>query len=437
MSTVFRSRGVRATTIHRHRCAAAVIAGALACGLAACSDDVGSSSANQTDSFTRPTNHGTLSFGAPNDATFDASHRFHAWEFSLTGQATLDLRTQLDAVNLDTVMYLYRRDAGAQSWGAYVASNDDSAGNLWSRIAGGYDVGEYRVLVKATKTAMVGDFAVLATCTGEGCPASQGICNPAEPSATPSETSFTASCNTRFLDVVLSPVASSAQTSFAYDDRCTAGDLVGKAVDYYREFFDANIEWGDIDDGNPELNAQIVSHGEKGTVIELDMNADEDHVQFVFDDAQQLIALFNSASFSVEQWFCGLDGEPTITAPADLREDCLGDALSGLQHQEANVRTGQGTTTVASPDAGLPAVASAAVAAFAELAGIDTATAIAYSFEQWQSVDDRTAAQLTLSAADKTVVYLVTESWYDEGSIILLSAEQGAAWTFVCSESTP
>jgi hypothetical protein len=175
------------------------------------------------------------------------------------------------------------------------------------------------------------------------------------------------------------------------------------------------------------MPAEVVSHGDAGTVVELDLSTDEDHVQFVFDGSQQLVALFHSASFSTEGWFCGLDGEPTVTAPADQREDCLGDALSALQHQESSVQTGEGTTTLASPSAGLAAYLSVAVTAFAELAAVDASTPISYSFEQWQSVDERNAAELTLSAADKTMTYLVVQSWYDDGGMILLSAEPSSA----------
>jgi hypothetical protein len=34
--------------------------------------------------------------------------------------------------NLDTVMYLYRRDEGETTWGRYLKRNDDHKRNIWS-----------------------------------------------------------------------------------------------------------------------------------------------------------------------------------------------------------------------------------------------------------------------------------------------------------------
>jgi hypothetical protein len=59
----------------------------------------------KADSFYSPTPHGQLAFGAPNKATITAAEKFHAWTFTLRGDAKLSIKTEV-STNLDTVMYL-------------------------------------------------------------------------------------------------------------------------------------------------------------------------------------------------------------------------------------------------------------------------------------------------------------------------------------------
>ena len=76
---------------------------ALSVGAVACAgqDEVGSGSSDVTDSFRNPTDHGELQFGVPNDAEFTDEDRYHAWRFTLSAEAEIDLTTQLIAHNLD------------------------------------------------------------------------------------------------------------------------------------------------------------------------------------------------------------------------------------------------------------------------------------------------------------------------------------------------
>lgn len=123
----------------------------------------------KADSFYRPTEHGALSFSAANPARFEEDALFHAWDFSLDGDAWIELRTETTG-NLDTVAYLYHRQPGATSWGRYIAKNDDHEDNLWSLISADVSAGEFRLLVKPFKTQMRGEFTVWAQCEGAGCP---------------------------------------------------------------------------------------------------------------------------------------------------------------------------------------------------------------------------------------------------------------------------
>ncbi len=123
----------------------------------------------KADLFFAPTEHGTLSFAELNDATIKDHALFHAWDFTLSDDATVILTTHTTKV-LDTVAYLYRRDPGTSSWGHYIAKNDDYMRTVESRVAKDLPAGEYRLLVKPYKSEARGSFSVSGECRGTGCP---------------------------------------------------------------------------------------------------------------------------------------------------------------------------------------------------------------------------------------------------------------------------
>jgi hypothetical protein len=123
------------------------------------------------DSFRSPTEHGELLFGRSIDADITDDDAFHAWTFTLTGPARVDLRIGLgpESSDLDTVMYVYRE--GERGWGAYIARNDDAGPyTQFSGLSLELDAGRYRVLVKGYDRRVTGDFALDSACMGEGCP---------------------------------------------------------------------------------------------------------------------------------------------------------------------------------------------------------------------------------------------------------------------------
>ena len=88
-------------------------------GFAGCSgDDTASSGSDskgdeenapidgKADSFFNPTEHGDLTFGVPAQGTFTDDEHFHAWTFTLTGDADVTLSSPNVTPNLDTVVYL-------------------------------------------------------------------------------------------------------------------------------------------------------------------------------------------------------------------------------------------------------------------------------------------------------------------------------------------
>ena len=159
---------------------------ALALPLAACAalddgkgpeDDVPVAD-GKDDSLRKPTEHGALAFGAPVVETLSRDEGHHAWTFTLTGAAEVDLFTGPPAASspeVDTVLYLYRqRDNG--SWGSYIARNDDAGDTLWSSLDRSLGAGTYRVTVKGYQRSVRGDFALTVACDGAGCGVDDRTC---------------------------------------------------------------------------------------------------------------------------------------------------------------------------------------------------------------------------------------------------------------------
>ena len=125
------------------------------------------------DSFARPTEHGVLPFGMMANGGLTATAKYHAWTFSLTGDAKVHMYTQpqlTSRMTVDTVLYLYKKGASG-TWGSYIARNDDDGASLWSSLLKNLKAGEYRVLVKGYSAQTYGLFAVTADCEGAGCAA--------------------------------------------------------------------------------------------------------------------------------------------------------------------------------------------------------------------------------------------------------------------------
>jgi hypothetical protein len=121
----------------------------------------------KADSFAQPIDHGTLAFSGLNNASLGEGQRFHSWTFTLSDAANVTLETRGE-VEIDTVMYLYRRSASG--WGSYIARNDDHADSLFSRLGKDLTAGDYRVIVKGFNRDVEGPFSVVGACEGDGCP---------------------------------------------------------------------------------------------------------------------------------------------------------------------------------------------------------------------------------------------------------------------------
>src|SRR5688572_6453966 len=112
-------------------------------------EDWGLDADGKLDTFFRPTEKGLLKQGSTL-ADIKEDEKFLAYDFALHGEASVTLGTApgYRPVDVDTVIYLYRRNADG-SFGRYLAKDDNGAGGVWSKLeVPELTTGNYRLLVK-------------------------------------------------------------------------------------------------------------------------------------------------------------------------------------------------------------------------------------------------------------------------------------------------
>ncbi len=127
---------------------------------------------SKADSQIRPTDHGPLLYGTPAHAVLTAGERYHAWTFDLSNDAHVELTTSYSLLGqrrTDTVLYLYKFRDATNSWGPYIARNDDYGSTTYSKLVRDLGAGRYRLLVKGHSATTLGKFKVSAGCDGDGC----------------------------------------------------------------------------------------------------------------------------------------------------------------------------------------------------------------------------------------------------------------------------
>lgn len=366
----------------------------------------------KSDSFFNPTEHGPLRFDQRNPGDIAEDSRFHAWTFELSGEAAVDLRTEVSQ-NLDTVMYLYHREPGSDSWGRYLKKNDDHDGNIWSRIElSRAEAGEYRVIVKPYKKALRGGFSLVGTCDGAGCEAAQpsGECTAETFESLPQYTSYTPSCASDVLDVLNSEVEYASGGSVELTLKCDLDGVERQAIDFYHEWWDDIAGFDDVIAYGEEevtLYFETRSH-DQGTTVSVDAGGDEDGITFIFDDDGELLSLYQHNQSPTIDWFCGRADEAPIESPGEF-------CFSELMHSQAHgdeVGGSDGTTTVDGA-ADTHAALAAAAAQFAEDFGVDTADELTYQMLNWESLDLNEAAQVSLEHPDANATYQLFLDWDD------------------------
>jgi hypothetical protein len=130
----------------------------------------------KSDTFASPTEHGELGLrsGDGQFASITSAKRFHAWTFSLSAAAELNLDTRIGTAfgpQVDTVMYLYK--VGTPG---FIAKNDNvTSGAKWSQIRKQLSAGSYRIIVKGKLRETRGKISVSADCSGRGCFAAEWL----------------------------------------------------------------------------------------------------------------------------------------------------------------------------------------------------------------------------------------------------------------------
>jgi len=371
------------------------------------------------DSFYRPTEHGALRFSAKNEATISADARFHAWTFSLSDDATIDLATEV-STNLDSVMYLYHRENEGASWGAYLKKNDDDGGKISSRIKLEAGAGEYRVVVKAFKSAMRGSFNLAATCEGAGCVVETTSCTADTYQQIPGAEDATSTCATAIATVLSSRELSASSGSVDMAAKCDLSGIELTAVDFYRGWwsgfsdFEEQFDYGD----GIELNFQT-RRLEAGTVVDLDAGGDEDGITFIFDADNQLLSMFQHNQSPTFEFFCAAGN--TIDSPD---EECFQDVMWGIGYADGVADEGEGVMSELSGD-----LLKLAVQAGVEKLGYDAGDTATYKVSTYAATEggDGTSVELTVNS-DTATFFFVSPS--DEPVLRLIEAGEKAQ--FVC-----
>jgi cardiolipin synthase len=124
---------------------------------------------------------GVLGWSAPATVDFandsGAAVKLVYVTFQLSGEADVTLQTQhASASSLDTVLYIYKPND--ETWGRYLARDDDSGSGALSKITKHLSAGTYRVLVRRKTSTGSPSVDVAGTCSGDGC---KRLCTPTEP----------------------------------------------------------------------------------------------------------------------------------------------------------------------------------------------------------------------------------------------------------------
>ncbi len=409
--------------------------GAMALGLIGCGEDAAGTDEKgveeqaiddlgKADSFFKPTEHGQVNFNLANQAALVDEALFHAWEFTLSEGAQVVLTTQTSG-NLDTVMYLYRRDPGQSSWGRFHKKNDDHDGKLSSQIKLDGDAAEYRVVVKGHKKAMRGPFTLEAQCDGAGCPDPNagGTCDAEVFADFPG--SVAGACGAEVHAVFNQPISFQSGNTVPVSERCSLGPLGALGVEYYIAYWDGIFGFSDFvgDEEDPLMNVEVSSYGDKGTVVGVDIGADEDFVAFVFNAQDELVMLFHDEQSPTLEFFC----DDAQTDKVD--EDCAARTIYNMARRADQEKLSEGQTSGATAADDLDELMAFGVATFVTELGLGDNDAIDFQAARWEDRFDGDGARLTLGANGTTITYTMAN---DFGTAVILFVEEGAGVTYVC-----
>lgn len=388
-----------------------------ATSVVACGDSIGSDSDFVRDSWSKPTDHGVFEFGAQNPGEFTSEKRFHSWTFELTGDADIAVETKLGTQNLDSVLYLYKKQSDGR-WGSYIAKNDDADDlGLGSRVKKSLGAGEYQIKVKASKSLMTGSFSVGGACSGDGCPTVENSCGP-EDGSLPESTGYTLACAETMQAILTTPVGHSAPV-------CLADNLEERAVEYYKGYWNDIYNWEEMSDGE-EPSVDVTHHSGAGTIVRVDLGGDEDAMDYVFDADGNVIFYYQHNQSPDWAWFC--EGQETGTDPGDT---CATSVAGSSDYRLEDTQEGSGSVTVA--DAGtLPVHIAAAISEYASETGLGATDAVDYSFSSWSATYNEGAEVRLTASGTEEISYTLTGS--EQWGITITFRTDANGTDFLCKD---
>jgi len=382
-------------------------------GSAACAgNEVGSQSANATDSFASPTEHGALEFTASNPAQFTEEQRFHSWTFELSDEAEVKLHTDLLTQNLGTVMYLYKRGSNG-NWGSYIAKGAADHEEAAASIAKALGKGEYRIKVKAIMEWQTGSFSMMGDCSGAGCPTpGGGLCVGEGPDSLPSGGGYADGCATILRALATTPAAPApADCAAALEDR---------AVAMYKAYWDGIYSYEEMSGGDEPSTDTIFKPG-AGTVVRVDLGGDEDAMDYVFDTDGNVVLFYQHNQSPDWGWFC--PGQ----AAEEPDEDCFMQVLYHQDYAAADVTTDSGTAT-----AGETSELPVAIAAALDEYGAPAGTELSFEYSLWDNGYNH-GAEVTVAAEDATpATFVVTGDGEWSLTVVMKTSEDDISW--VCAD---
>jgi hypothetical protein len=343
----------------------------------------------KADSFRNPTEHGELLFGVPQSAALTDDSGFHSWDFELSDDALVSLET-LISPNLDTVMYLYKWNPDAMSYGRFKFKNDDANANtVASALVKSLDAGRYRVLVKGFKRSLRGSFDVSANCEGPGCAASS--CD---------ITTFDGlvasngdSCGELFSAALATQSSGTTNTTVTLDERCSLPADVALAIESYVEYFgglavfEDNFNFGSP--GDPvDIDVEWTLYENGTKLVGVDGGGDEAAMDYLINGEGQVIAHYQHNQSPDHTLYC--DGGVEFLEDGE----CFFEYVESAPHAAADERTESATVTMATAQAQLERNSFLAVQAYVAELGLASDVDVKVEAVDWDS-----AARVEVKAA--------------------------------------
>ena len=384
------------------------------------------------DSFRKPTEHGEIMFNVDAFGDLQEDQLFHVWDFKIAGdEAEITLQTTPITSNLDTVMYLYKREAGDTNWGRYISRNDDFEKNIWSRVVKRVEPAEYRVLVKGFKSSIRGTFKLAATCSGPGCPKVD-----TEETPLPVDSDLNQACHDRISTGLLAPIMGGDGASIIYEtERFGLEGVMRAAAEQYKAYWEDIGFWEDMDFGDGHGLDLEGTFTEDGSLVSVSAGGDEDTITFVYEGKDTLIALYHSEQSPTVDFFCPED--TTTSAPVEAPEEfCFGAWLDVMPHDQDGEGDRNGVTTVSksNTDSDLDKLVAAAVHAYESTTAIGLDDEITFEGLGFEAASGASQGVIvTLSAeGHPTLTYELGDREFD--SLWVFTVSQGGKTRWICDE---